>query len=83
VADLAGAREAAAASAAAARDSARAEISAAAARGADSFTAKAASMRRELESERNVLQAAVREAQAQAQAGLMLFTTLFYSQSTS
>jgi hypothetical protein len=66
VADLAGAREAAAASAAGARDGARAEISAAAARAADSFAAKAGSMRRELEGERSVLQAAMREAQAQA-----------------
>ena len=66
VADLAGAREAAAAAASSAREGARMEIAAAAARAADDFAAKSASLRRELDTERSVLQAAVREAQATA-----------------
>ncbi len=54
---LVGAREQAAHNAAAARDGAREEIAAAAARATDGFTSRAASMRRELEGERHVLQA--------------------------
>ena len=66
VADLAGAREAAAAAASSAREGAKIEIAASAARAADDFAAKSASLRRELDTERSVLQAAVREAQATA-----------------
>ena len=66
VADLAGARESAAAAASSAREGAKIEIAASAARAADDFAAKSASLRRELDTERSVLQAAVREAQATA-----------------
>ena len=67
VADLAGAREAAAAAATAAREGARADVAAAAARDAEAFAARAAALRRDLEHEKATSHAAVREAQAMAQ----------------
>ena len=67
VADLAGAREAAAAAATAAREGARAETAAAAARAAEDFAAKTASLRRDLEAEKSALSAALRDAQTAAQ----------------
>ena len=67
VADLAGAREAAAAAATAAREGARAEMAAAAARAAEDFAAKTASLRRDLEAEKSALSAALRDAQTAAQ----------------
>ena len=66
-AELAGAREAAAAAAKAAREGARAEIAAAAARDNEAFAAKAASLRRDAEAERDALRASLREAQSRAQ----------------
>ena len=68
MAELAGAREAAASAAKAAREGARAEIAAAAARDAEAFAAKAASFRRDAEAEHDALRASLREAQSRAQA---------------